>query len=106
MALLLEEISDDRVAWLTLNRPAVKNALDPDLVNELAARFEALAEDKGVRVMVLTGAGGAFCSGADLRANVMFEQIGLLIDRYHRLVHAIANAPQPVIAMVDGPAAG
>lgn len=105
MTTLVEEISD-RVAWLTLNRPEARNALDPDLVDVLARRLEALSADDAVRVIVLTGAGGAFCSGADLRAAASLDRVGELIDVYHRVIRTIASAPQPVIAMVDGAAAG
>ncbi|HZO15858.1 MAG TPA: enoyl-CoA hydratase-related protein [Polyangiaceae bacterium] len=107
MTALLQETSEDRVAWLTLNRPQVRNALDPDLVADLAARMEALAADREIRVIVLSGAGGAFCAGADLRASAgVLDQVADVMDIYHRVIRAIASAPQPVIGMIDGAASG
>lgn len=106
MTSLLQETAD-RVAWLTLNRPQVKNALDPDLVADLAAHMEAFAGDDEIRVIVLTGADGAFCSGADLRASVgVLDEVADIMDIYHRVIRTIVAAPQPVIAMIDGPASG
>jgi len=58
----------DRVAWLTLNRPEVLNALDTPLLLALRASLEAIARDQEIDVVVLTGAGKAFCSGMDLKA--------------------------------------
>ena len=57
---------DDFVCTVTLNRPEKRNALSAQLVNELIVAIETASEDPAVRVMVLTGAGGAFCAGADL----------------------------------------
>jgi methylglutaconyl-CoA hydratase len=55
-------------AWITLNRPDQRNALSADLVNQLHARLEAANSDPDVRMVVLTGAGPGFCSGADLKS--------------------------------------
>ncbi len=55
-------------AWITLDAPARRNALSDDLVRALLAHLEAAAADPAVRAIVLTGAGTAFCAGADLRA--------------------------------------
>lgn len=57
---------DNRVATLTLNRPDKRNALSAELVNELIVALEACRDDDAVRVVVITGAGGIFCSGGDL----------------------------------------
>ncbi|HHH27957.1 MAG TPA: 2-(1,2-epoxy-1,2-dihydrophenyl)acetyl-CoA isomerase [Polyangiaceae bacterium] len=101
---------DDGVATLTLNRPATKNALTRELVAELGDRLEALAEDATIRAIILTGAGGAFCSGADLKAAMADPDARSTVDEalvgYHRIIRAIAAAPQPVVAAVDGPAVG
>ncbi|HEU4534092.1 MAG TPA: enoyl-CoA hydratase/isomerase family protein, partial [Polyangiaceae bacterium] len=78
------------VARLTLNRPRSRNALSLALVDELANAFEALGADGSVRAIVLTGAGGAFCSGADLKT-VLSEGPDLqanpeaYVDRFHRI---------------------
>lgn len=98
---------NDGVAVLTLNRPEVMNALSTALrAALLAALLRARAE---ARVIVLTGAGRAFCSGQDLidaRAlgAVDFERV--LNDEYVPLITAITEAPMPVIAAVNGAAAG
>jgi 2-(1,2-epoxy-1,2-dihydrophenyl)acetyl-CoA isomerase len=101
---------DGAVAVLTLNRPRARNALDSALLQALAAALPAAAEDPTVRAVVLTGAGRAFCSGADLKAATaggdLFEQLDGTLDVYHAIIRAIVGAPKPVIAMVDGGAVG
>ncbi len=103
---------DGRVATLTLNRPDKKNPLTFDSYAELRDLFLGLQKASDVRVVVLTGAGGNFCSGGDV-----FEIIEPLtrmpapeLLRFTRmtgdLVKAIKRAPQPVIAAVDGVCAG
>lgn len=99
------------VACLTLNRPRTRNALSFALVDELAAALESLAEDRAVRAVVLSGAGDAFCSGADLRAaftegHDLQADPAANVERFHRIIRAIDRAPQPVIAAVGGPAVG
>ena len=64
--ILLFQTDGRGVARLTLNRPERRNALDGDLVGALLARIEAIENDPEVRVLVLTGSGEAFCSGADI----------------------------------------
>lgn len=104
--LLVERV--DAVATLLLNRPASRNALSPELVEAMAKVVPAIAADGSVRAVVLTGTGGAFCSGADLKSVSRFdvEQVGTLIKLLHEVIRAIAYAPKPFIAAVDGPAAG
>ena len=102
---------DGPVTVLTLNRPRSRNALDPALLRALGAGLSAAAEDSGARAVVLTGAGGAFCAGADLKAAMMgadsaFDRLDATIDLYHALIRAIVGAPKPVIAAVDGGAVG
>ncbi len=96
----------DGVAVITLNRPAVMNALSAVMRAEmLAAVRRAEAE---ARVLVLTGSGRAFCSGQDL-ADVDIATVDLeavLRDEYEPLLTAIATCPLPVIAAVNGAAAG
>ncbi len=107
------QCSDDgRVATLTLNRPEKKNPLTFDSYAELRDLFLGLQHASDVRVVVVTGAGGNFCSGGDV-----FEIIEPLTKlpapellRFTRmtgeLVKAIKRAPQPVIAAVEGVCAG
>ena len=96
----------DGVAVITLNRPEVMNALTTTLRRELmTALRQAEAE---ARVLVLTGAGRAFCSGQDL-ADVDIATVDLeavLRDEYEPLLTAIVQSPLPVIAAVNGAAAG
>ena len=97
------------VTVLTLNRPRAKNALDRALVQALGRGLAAAAEDPGARAVVLTGAGSAFCSGADLKAAMAegtLDQLDGTIDAYHAMIRAIVGAPKPVIAAVDGGAVG
>ncbi|TAG22777.1 MAG: 2-(1,2-epoxy-1,2-dihydrophenyl)acetyl-CoA isomerase, partial [Rhodobacterales bacterium] len=94
------------VTTITLNRPEVMNALNRALRAELTA---ALREAHSGRVIVLTGAGRAFCSGQDLGdaqalGAVDFE--ATLNDEYVPMIRAITEAPVPVIAAVNGAAAG
>jgi enoyl-CoA hydratase len=109
---LLQETVADGVALLTLNRPNRLNALTWKLIDELAARLDAIAADDALRVLILTGAGRGFCSGLDLAANDPFgttEPIEVVFDRQQRvagLAQRLRGLPQPVIAAVNGPAAG
>src|SRR5215471_21675596 len=66
-SVVLSEVGDDGVALLTLNRPHAMNALSRELLDELARAIDALAADERVRVLILTGAGRAFCAGLDLK---------------------------------------
>ena len=101
----------DAVATITLNRPAARNALTTDMK---AALLEALARagsDPGVRSVILTGAGQAFCAGQDLREHAeLLEADGSPLDtvrqHYNPIVTSIATMPKPVIAAIDGVAAG
>ena len=103
--------SDDAsVRVLCMNRPASKNALDTELVAALGAALEGASADANVRAIVLTGAGGAFSSGVDLRSAQADldspERLSARLSGFHRLIRAITNAPQPVLAAIDGPAVG
>lgn len=107
---LLDE-RDAGVAVLTLNRPRAKNALNFALLDALTAGLASAAQAPEVRAIVLTGAGAAFCSGADLKSSMAEVQgnLGALdtaIDKYHAIIKTIVGAPKPVIAAVDGGAVG
>ncbi len=107
---LLEQTSDG-VRILTLNRPARKNALSGDLIQAVIEGFEAAAADDAVRVVGLTGAGDAFCSGADLkeprrRAGEASRRPGAE-DQAVRMVSGIrVGCEKPVVAGVGGIAIG
>jgi enoyl-CoA hydratase/carnithine racemase len=104
--------SSNGVATITLNRPERLNALTFDVYRELTDTFASLRENEQVRVVVITGAGRAFCSGGDVK-----EIIGELFSRdmeglleFTRmtceLVHNIRTLPKPVIASLNGTTAG
>lgn len=93
------------VATLTLNRPRAYNALSRALLGELQAALEAVEHDASVRVVVIAGAGAAFCTGHDLkemRANREPGFIGGLFEQCSRMMLTLSRIPQPVIARVHG----
>jgi enoyl-CoA hydratase/carnithine racemase len=95
------------VAFLTLNRPAQYNALSEQMLTAVHGAFEVLAADTTVRVVVLGGAGKAFCAGHDLKqmkANPSLEYYQRLFEDCSRLMVRIQTLPQPVIARVHGTA--
>jgi enoyl-CoA hydratase/carnithine racemase len=95
----------DGVAWLTMNRPAQRNALSMDLMAAMLAELEAIATDPAVRVVVIGGAGPAFSAGHDLRevrGNARREFYEALFARCARLMLAITRLPKPVIARAHG----
>ncbi len=97
----------DAVATITLDRPESLNALNRAMRRELLAALKALGRDETVRAVVLTGEGRGFCSGADLRSGAeerAFRRV--LTDEYNPLIGAIRDLPKPVIAAVNGVAAG
>lgn len=105
-AKLLVEIRD-RVQWLTLNRAERRNALDREVMSDLKDALVHCGHDEAVRVIVITGAGGAFSAGADLKANAEVRGKEDLIERYYNpVIRAIRHADKPVIAAIDGVAAG
>lgn len=99
--------SDAGVLTLTLNRPEALNALNSDLRGELLAAFKAAAREPDVRALILTGAGRGFCSGADLRgAESERDFRSVLAREYNPLVEAMRTLPKPIVASVNGVAAG
>ena len=97
------------VATLTLNRPESRNRLDADGMNLLVQHLDASAADASVRVVVLTGSGSTFCSGADLAAAAAGDEAGFARsgpEAMVRLLTAIMDQPKPVIARVQGHVAG
>src|ERR1700689_456317 len=94
-------------AFLKLNRPAQYNVLSEEMLAALHGAFDALAADASVRVVVLGGAGKAFCAGHDLKqmkANASLDYYRRLFDDCSRLMMRIQTMPQPVIARVQGTA--
>jgi len=93
---------DGPVTTITLNRPEIMNALSAQLVDDLTAGVRA-AETDGTRVVVLRGAGRAFCSGADLGSGS--ADIGL-IDACNTFVTTVTESDLPVVSVIHGPAVG
>lgn len=93
------------VRTLTLNRPRRKNAINPELWIALADALVAAGKDRGVRVVVITGAGGDFCSGADISATDETHPVYKL-RRLTDVALALHELPLPTIAKVDGVAVG
>src|SRR5271163_2743366 len=101
---LLQETRDG-VAWLTLNRPQARNALSRGLMTALEGALEAVAADKSVKLVVIAGAGAAFCAGHDLReirAEPGRAAYEALLQQCSRLMTRIVRLPTPVIARVHG----
>lgn len=97
------------VATLVLNRPEVYNALNDEITFEMQDAFKMVAKDDTVRVVVLTGEGKAFCSGQDLKASPAGEKrsfLDSLHKRYNPIIRAMQNLPKPLIARLNGVAAG
>lgn len=103
---------EDGVATITLNRPTSFNALDFEMGKELVDVIEKCTKDVRIKVLVITGAGKAFCSGGDLKAakewpgdnlGDFFRQLTKLLDR---MILDIRMMPKPLIASVNGSAAG
>ena len=108
----LELRQDGDVVWATMNRPERLNALSRSLVTELREFFVGLYWRRDVRVVVLQGAGDAFCAGLDLKERgdpQGARSIGAGLTRQREIseiVIAMRRCPQPIIACIDGAAAG
>ncbi|HMC14373.1 MAG TPA: enoyl-CoA hydratase/isomerase family protein [Albitalea sp.] len=100
----------DGVATLTLNRPANKNALAEDLRAGLAKAIDAIEQDRSVRAVVLTGSGGVFCAGGDLRgiraAELDNDGWRERMKSAHAWLARLLSLDRVVVAAVDGPAFG
>jgi 2-(1,2-epoxy-1,2-dihydrophenyl)acetyl-CoA isomerase len=104
----------DGAATIELNRPHTLNAWNAQLGADLRAALRSAGEDETVRAVLITGAGRAFSSGADLKdisggettPDGHADVYRTLTERYHPIMHAIREMPKPVIAAVNGPAVG
>lgn len=102
---------DGAVATITLNRPRARNALTVEMKSSLLAALGRAADDPAVRAVIITGAGDAFCAGQDLREHgELLAAGGQAIDtvrlHYNPIITTIMTMPKPVIAAVNGSAAG
>ena len=114
---LIERI-DSGIATLTMNRPDARNALTPDMMLALLDALPRLAADPGVRVVVLTGAGRAFCAGGDVKAfakraaagggagGMSFDQKVNDLRARMEVSRWLHEMPKPTLAVIPGPAAG
>ena len=100
------DIPRDGIGRITLNRPERLNAINLDMLEELHALFERLTRDEGIRVIIITGAGRGFCSGADLMDERIASEAAALFSNaaahlmkiqkiYSRLVVEMRRLPQP-----------
>jgi 2-(1,2-epoxy-1,2-dihydrophenyl)acetyl-CoA isomerase len=116
---VLYEKRPDGIAVITLNRPESMNAMGGRLLPELADRVSEAADDAGVRCVVVTGAGRAFCAGGDVKSMAspegmaarsstgsLYHGVRGLQDLERRSSLLLHTMPKPTIAMVNGPAAG
>ena len=95
----------DGVAWLTMNRPAARNALSIGLMEALVAQLDAIEADAAVKVVVIAGAGPAFCAGHDLRelrSRPERAAYQATFELCSRLMTRVVRLPKPVIARVHG----
>jgi 2-(1,2-epoxy-1,2-dihydrophenyl)acetyl-CoA isomerase len=106
---------DGRIGTLTLNRPDALNAMSPELIGELTVAAAWLADRAPIRALIVTGAGRAFCSGGDVnwfKRGVSDEAVDLPsevrrgAELLHNAIVDIRRIPYPVIAAINGPAAG
>jgi methylglutaconyl-CoA hydratase len=102
---------ENRVAWVTLNRPEVRNAFNEVMIGELIRVLDEVESDDAVRVLVLTGKGKAFCAGADL--NWMKKMKAFTVEENYRdalelaeLMFKLYSLPKPTIAAVNGASIG
>jgi len=99
----------DRIATITLDRPDALNALTVGMKGELLAAFRAVARDRAVRAVVLTGAGRAFCAGQDLKERLEPDATPLAVEvreRYNPIIRAMRDLDQPIVGAINGVAAG
>ena len=99
----------DAVATVTLDRPDALNALTVALKHELLTAFDQIGRDPAVRAVVLTGSGRAFCAGQDLRERLEPDAAPLDVEirlRYNPLIQAMVALDKPIVAAINGVAAG
>ena len=106
------------VATVTLNRPETLNSMNDEFMNDITEAFGMVAADDGIRVVVLTGEGRGFCSGADLRNAAAGDAEGFDADAageattdsmdnvFHPAIRAVAECPVPTVARINGVTAG
>lgn len=109
---LIRHTTDNQVSWITLNRPETLNAIIPDQRERLIHLLSEASADPAVRAVVLTGTGKGFCAGADLRGGqaggerIAGDVARVIRQGAQRLISSILDCEKPVIAAVNGTAAG
>jgi 2-(1,2-epoxy-1,2-dihydrophenyl)acetyl-CoA isomerase len=108
---MLQQSNDGALRILTLDRPDSRNALNLPLLKTLRAAFREAAGDRQARAVILTGAGKAFCAGADIAEWAESEKAGTLesygwTDESHALVAEVFEFPKPTVALLNGAAVG
>ena len=113
MAETLEIDRERQLLWVTLHRPERLNALSPGMIEELGTLFDRLADDDATRVVVMRGAGRAFCAGWDLKQESNDGGLTGSVDaalrlqrRFSSVIIKMRRVPQPIIACVHGAATG
>ncbi len=102
---------DTAVRWISLDRPESKNGLTDEVNGQIIAALEGAQKEKSIRCVVLTGKGGNFCSGLDLKAAAAraggFDSAEEHMRKYfHGMIRAVRAVEKPVVALVDGAAVG
>lgn len=107
-ATLLLEVADDGIAILKVNRREAMNALNPQVVIELIAAFKEIEQNENVRVVIFTGDGKAFISGADIKAMSVFtpQEARVFSKNGHTLTELMESIGKPIICAVNGYALG
>jgi len=100
----------DSIAWITLNRPQVLNALNKKLWREIYENLDQAEKDREIRAVIITGAGRAFCAGDDIKEVAGLETLeetkAFFLDFVTPTITKIIQLPKPIIAVVNGPAYG
>ena len=109
----IEIARSDGIATLTMNNPGARNALSAEMKADFSAAVADVAADPSVKAVVLTGAGGVFCAGGDIRGMLEFREAGTPVEGWRQrmldlqpLIRSLVELDKPLIAAVDGAAYG
>ncbi|WP_026907877.1 enoyl-CoA hydratase-related protein [Paucisalibacillus globulus] len=98
---------DEKIATIVLNRPTAYNAFTEQMNREIVKALKTATKDEEIKCIVITGSGKAFCSGQDLAGvDENTNHAEFLRERYHPMLRALKKIPKPVIAAINGTAAG
>lgn len=109
MKSLVKTVSKENVQYIILNRPKVYNSVNHDLALELISALKTARDDKNIRAIVLTGNGKSFCAGQDLKEAVAEDGVDhkkIIYEGYNVIIEIIRQIEKPIIASVNGIAAG